>query len=189
MKHVKLFEAFVASQKLNEKAYRMTGLYTSKGLIGKVMQAFKKEIEKIQYEGDVDGTLKEVNKEWKSFKKDAEKIILDQVEKGAKDMETVLFVTANLSEEWKADEVNGLNSSDGSGDLYISYATWNEMIINVGFMDDANGNKLGRKIDKTGMMNSPVASKEDVIYGEYDRQVGNNNLELRDAEYIQIDAK
>ena len=39
------------------------------------------------------------------------------------------------------------------------------------------------------MMNSPVASRKDIIHGEYDKQVGNNNLELRDAEYIQIDAK
>jgi len=184
MKTIPTFEQF-----LNEKSYRMTGIYAAKGLVGKVMQAFKQEIKTVKYEGDSAATLTEVNKEWAKFEDKAKKIILDQVEKGAKDMETVLFVTANLSEEWKADEVNGLNSSDGSGPLYISYATWNEMIINVGFMDDANGNKLGKKIDKTGMMNSPVASKKDVIYGEYDRQVGNNNLELRDAEYIQIDAK
>ena len=184
MKTIPTFEQF-----LNEKAYGMTGIYAAKGLIGKVMQAFKQEIAKVKYEGDVPATLKEVNKEWAKFKKDAEKIILDAVEKGAGDMESVLFITANLGEEWKADEINGLNSSDGSGPLYISYATWDEMVINVGFMDDANGKKLGRKIDKTGMMNSPVASRKDVIHGEYDRQVGNNNLELRDSEYIQIDAK
>tara|TARA_B110000285_G_C15130997_1_gene623578 strand:+ start:2497 stop:3051 length:555 start_codon:yes stop_codon:yes gene_type:complete len=184
MKNINTFNQFV-----NEKAYRMTGVYASKGLIGKVMQAFKQEIAKVKYEGDVPGTLIEVNKEWKKFQKDAEKIILDGVEKGAGDMNSVLFITANLGEEWKADEINGLNNADGSGDLYISYAAWNEMVINVGFMDDANGKKLGRKIDKTGMMNAPVANKKDVIYGDYDTQVGNNNLELRDSEYISIDAK
>ena len=183
MKKVKLFEQYVS-----EKAYRMTGIYSSKGLIGKLMQSFKKEIEKISYEGDVAGTLIEVNKEWAKFKKDAEKIILDHIEKSV-DMDSVVFVTANLNQGWKADEINGLNSSDGSGALYISYATWNEFVINVGFADDYDGKKASRKIDKTGMMNAPVASKKDVIYGEYDSAVGNNNLELRDSEYIQIDAK
>jgi hypothetical protein len=184
MKSIPTFEQF-----LNEKAYRMTGIYAAKGLVGKVMQAFKQEIAKVKYEGDSAATLKEVNKEWSDFKKDAEKIILDAVEKGAKDMESVLFVTANLTEEWKVDEINGLNSSDGSGPLYISYAKYNEMVINVGFPDDVNGNKLYKKIDKTGMMNSPLANSKDVIYGGYDSQVGNNNLEIRDSEYIQIDAK
>lgn len=184
MKTIPTFEQF-----LNEKAYRLTGIYASKGLIGKVMQAFKQEIAKVKYEGDSAGTLVEVNKEWKKFQKDAEKIILDQVEKGAGDMDSVLFVTANLSEEWKADEINGLNSADGSGDLYITYSAWGETVINVGFMDDFNGKKAARKIDKTGMMNPPVASSKDVIYGDYDNRVGNNNLEIRDSEYIQIDAK
>jgi hypothetical protein len=176
-------------QFLNEKAYRMTGIYAAKGIVGKVMQAFKQEIAKVKYEGDSVATLKEVNKEWAKFQKTAEKIILDAVEKGAKDMKSVLFITANLVEEWKADEINGLNKADGSGPLYISYAKYNEMVINVGFPDDVNGNKLYKKIDKTGMMNSPLANSKDVIYGGYDSQVGNNNLEIRDAEYIQIDAK
>lgn len=183
MKSIPTFEQF-----LNEKAYRMTGIYAAKGLIGKVMQAFKQEIAKVKYEGDSAATLKEVNKEWAKFKKDAEKLILDHIEKSV-DMDSVVFVTANLNQEWKVDEINGLNSSDGSGALYISYATWNEFVINVGFADDYNGKKASRKIDKTGMMNSPVASKKDVIYGGYDSQVGNNNLEIRDSEYIQIDAK
>ena len=39
------------------------------------------------------------------------------------------------------------------------------------------------------MMNSPIANSKDVIYGEYDNRVGNNNLEIRDSEYIQIDSK
>ena len=180
MKTIPTFEQF-----LNEKAYRLTGIYASKGLIGKVMQAFKKQIEKIQHEGDVTGTLIEVNKAWKKFQKPAEKIIMDQVEKGAKSLDSVLYVTANFSDEWIADEINGLNSDDGSGALYIAY---NEMVINVGFNDDVNGRKLFKKIDKTGMMNSPIASSKDAIYGDYDSAAGENNLEIRDAEYIQINA-
>ena len=179
MKHVQLFEQFV-----NEKVYRMTGIYSSKGLVGKVMQAFKKTIEKVSYEGDQKATLAEVNKAWSSFKSTGEKIILDAVEKGAKSMDSVLFVTANLDEGFHIDEINKLNR-EGSNELFVGY----ELVINVGFMDDVNGSKLYKKIDKTGMMNSPIASKKDTIYGDYDSSVGNNNLEIRDNEFMSIDSK
>tara|TARA_Y100000389_G_scaffold178832_1_gene192358 strand:+ start:1309 stop:1848 length:540 start_codon:yes stop_codon:yes gene_type:complete len=179
MKHLQLFEEF-----LNEKAYRMTGVYAAKGLVGAIMQAFKQEIKKVKYEGINVVTQEEVNKEWAKFEDTAKKMILDQVEKGAGGMEGVLFVTANLFNGFAIDEVNGLNS-EGSDTLYLGY----EVVINVGFMDDFNGKKVYKKIDKTGMMNSPLASKRDVIYGEYDSAVGNNNLEIRDSEYIQIDGK
>ena len=179
MKHVQLFEQFI-----NEKVYRMTGIYSSKGLVGKVMQAFKKTIEKVSYEGDQKATLAEVNKAWSSFKSTGEKIILDAVEKGAKSMDSVLFVTANLDEGFHIDEINKLNR-EGSNELFVGY----ELVINVGFMDDVNGSKLYKKIDKTGMMNSPIASKKDTIYGDYDSSVGNNNLEIRDNEFMSIDSK
>ena len=178
MKHVQLFEQFV-----NEKVYRMTGIYSSKGLVGKVMQAFKQEISKIKYEGDQKATLAEVNKAWSSFKSTGEKIILDAVEKGAKSMDSVLFVTANLDEGFHIDEINKLNR-EGSNELFVGY----ELVINVGFMDDVNGSKLYKKIDKTGMMNSPIASKKDTIYGTM-ASVGNNNLEIRDNEFMSIDSK
>ena len=178
MKHVQLFEQFV-----NEKVYRMTGIYSSKGLVGKVMQAFKKTIEKVSYEGDQKATLVEVNKAWAKFQKDAEKIILDAVEKGAKSMDSVLFVTANLDEGFHIDEINKLNR-EGSNELFVGY----ELVINVGFMDDVDGSKLYKKIDKTGMMNSPIASKKDTIYGTM-ASVGNNNLEIRDNEFMSIDSK
>jgi len=179
MKHVKLFEAF-----LNEKSYRMTGIYGAKDLVGKIMQAFKQEIKTVKYEGINIVTQEEVNKEWAKFEDTAKKIILDQVEKGAGGMDGILFVTANLFNGFAIDAVNGLNSED-SDTLYLSY----EVVINVGFMDDVNGSKFKRKIDKIGMMNSPLAGKRDLIYGEYDASVGNNNLEIRDTEVIQIDKK
>lgn len=179
MKHVKLFEQFV-----NEKVYRMTGVYSAKGLVGKVMQAFKKEIAGVKYEGDAEATLEEINKEWAKFQKDAEKIILDAVKKGAKTMDNVVFVTANLDLGFTIDDKNNLNN--GGSELFISY---NEMVINVGFMDDVDGNRLYKKIDKTGMMNSPIATSADVIYGTYDEEVGDNNLEIRDSEFMSIDAK
>ena len=179
MKHLQLFEEF-----LNEKSYRMTGIYAAKGLVGKVMQAFRQEIKTVKYEGINVVTQEEVNKEWAKFEDTAKKIILDQVEKGAGGMDGILFVTANLFNGFAIDEVNGLNNPD-SDTLYLSY----EVVINVGFMDDVNGSKFKRKIDKIGMMNSPLAGKRDLIYGEYDASVGNNNLEIRDTEVIQIDKK
>ena len=179
MKNIKTFEAFVS-----EKSYRMTGIYSAKGLVGKVMQAFKKEIAGVKYEGDAEATLEEINKEWAKFQKNAEKIILDDVENGAKTMDSVVFVTANLGDGFKIDETNGLNS-EGSGELFIGY----DLVINVGFMDDVDGSRLYKKIDKTGMMNAPLANSADVIYGDYDPEVGDNNLEIRDSEYMSIDAK
>jgi hypothetical protein len=179
MKHVQLFEQF-----LNEKSYRMSGIYSAKGLVGKVMQAFKQEIKTVKYEGNDVSTLDEVNKEWVKFDDRAKKIILDQVEKGAGGMDGILFVAANLSDGFIVDEINGFNS-EGSSELYIT----SELVINVGFMDDVNGKKFSKRIDKTGMMNTPVSSAQDVIYGEYDDSVGGNNLEIRDNEFIQIDGK
>jgi len=179
MKTIPTFEQF-----LNEKSYRMTGIYSAKGLVGKVMQAFRQEIKTIKYEGINVVTQEEVNKEWAKFEDTAKKMILDQVEKGAGGMEGVLYVTANLFNGFAIDEVNGLNRED-SDTLYLSY----EVVINVGFMDDVNGKKFARKIDKTGMMNSPLSYEKELIYGEYDASVGNNNLEIRDSEYIQIDGK
>ena len=179
MKTIPTFEQF-----LNEKAYRMTGIYAAKGLVGKVMQAFKQEIKTVKYEGINVVTQEEVNKEWAKFEDKAKKIILDQVEKGAGGMDGILFVTANLFNGFAIDEINGLNRS-GSDSLYLVY----ELVINVGFMDDVNGKKFARKIDKTGMMNSPITSKSELIYGDLDTRVGQNNLEIRDNEYIQIDGK
>ena len=99
-------------------------------------------------------------------------------------MDGILFVTANLFNGFHIDEVNGLNDLSPST-LFLGY----ELVINVGFMDDVNGKKFARKIDKTGMMNSPITSKSELIYGDLDTRVGENNLEIRDSEYIQIDGK
>ena len=186
MKHIKLFEQFV-----NEKVYRLTGMYGAKGLVGKVMQAFKKKIEKIKYDGDISETLKEVNETWDIFvQQDLTKIILDQVKKGDKTLNSVTYVTANFSGEWRADDINGLNKNiDRTGELFICYSKYGEFVINVGFKDSVNGRKLSKKIDKTGIMNSPIASSADTIFGAYDPSVGDNNLEIRDSDYMSIDPK
>ena len=71
MKRIPTFEQFV-----NEKVYRLSGFYSQKGFLGKIFQAFKKEIQGIKYEGDGAGTIEEVNKAWEKFQDDAKKMIL-----------------------------------------------------------------------------------------------------------------
>ncbi len=180
MKRIQTFEQF-----LNEKVYRLSGYHSSKGLVGKVMQTFKKRIAGVKYEGDAEATVEEVNKAWEKFQDEAKEIVLAQVEKAVKDMDNVLYVTMTPS-KWIADEVNGINQEGGSS-LYISLED-GEFVINVGFMDDVNAGKYKRKFDKESYQNSAIASNEDVIYGNLS-PVGDNNLELRGGEVMQIDAK
>jgi hypothetical protein len=178
MKHIKLFEEF-----LNEKVYRLTGPYASKGIIGKVMQAFKKEIERVAFEGNSVETLNEVNKAWEDFHKDAQKIILDEVEKAVRDMDQVVYVNVKgLNSPWELDSVNKLN---GEGKpLHITIP--GDFIINVGFMDDVDSSKFKNKLG--GMLNTAVAGDED-IFGRFDAGVGENNVEIRGSEVMQIDQK
>ena len=181
MKRIPTFEQFV-----NEKVYRLSGFYSQKGFLGKIFQAFKKEIQGVKYEGDGAGTIEEVNKAWEKFQDTAKKMILDQVEKAVKDMDNILFVTADFS-KWTIDEVNGLNR-DGGKELYISLFD-GDLVINVGFMDDVDASKYKRKFDKEAYNNTPMASEDEVIYGTFDSNVGDNNLELRGGEVMSIDAK
>jgi hypothetical protein len=180
MKHIKLYEQFVT-----EKAYRMTGIYASKGIVGKMMQSFKKEIERVKFEGNAEDTLKEVNDAWEDFKEDATKIILAEVDKAVKDIEEVVYVQVTGlfgTGKWVADTINQLNRE--GGDLYICLDR--EFVINVGFMDDVDGGKFSRKLG--GMQNTAIATGED-IHGTFDPAIGHNNVEIRGNEFISIDAK
>ena len=178
MKHIKLYEEF-----LNEKVYRMTGPYASKGIIGKVMQAFKKEIERVTFEGELKDTLEQVNGAWGDFAKDATKMILDEVNKAVRDMDQVVYVhVQGLDKAWEPDTINGLNR-DG-GPLYIRIP--GDFVINVGFMDDVDGNKFKNKLG--GMLNTAIAGGTD-IYGAFDAEIGENNVEIRGSEIMQIDQK
>ncbi len=181
MKHIKLYEEFVT-----EKAYRLTGMYASKGIIGKVMQAFKKQIERVKFEGDAEDTLKEINDTWEDFKKDGIKIVLADVDKAVKDMEEVVYVhVAGLAGTgtWVADTINKLNSP-GSSELYVCLDK--EFVINVGFADDVDAGKYSRKLG--GMTNTAIVTGED-IYGTFDSEIGHNNVEIRGNEFMSIDAK
>jgi nucleoside diphosphate kinase len=181
MKHVKLYEQFVA-----EKVYRLTGIYASKGIIGKVMQAFKKQIEGVKFEGNAEDTLKEINDTWEDFKKDAIKIILADVDKAVKDIEEVFYVHVTGlagTGTWVLDTVNNLNR-EGADTIYICLDK--EFVINVGFMDDADASKYSRKLG--GSTNTAIASGED-IHGTFDAEIGYNNIEIRGNEFMNIDAK
>lgn len=182
MKYIQLFEQFV-----NEKAYQMTGIYGAKGIPGKVLFAFKKEVEKIKFEGDAEVTLDDLNAEWKKFvKKSAEDIILRELYHSIKNFkDVVLFVNVNLGDEWVSDTVNRLNRP-GASELYVCYE--NDFVINIGFYDDADGSKFSKKVG--GMMNTPLLLKgSSDIYGKFDSQVDGNNIEIRTSLFLTIDAK
>lgn len=180
MKHIKLFEQFV-----NEKAYQLTGTFGAKGIAGKVLFAFKKQIERIKYEGDAEVTLDELNDEWAKFvKKSAADIILKELYNSIKDFkEVVLFVNVSLEDKWQADEINGLNRPGGS-QLYVTYPR--DFVINVGFYDDADGSRFAKRVG--GYMNTPINMDSD-IYGSFDSAVGYNNIEIRSSLFLTIDAK
>ena len=182
MKHIKLYEEFV-----NEKAYQMTGMYGAKGIAGKVLFAFKKEIEKIKFEGDVQDTLKEINQAWSKWAdKEGAEIIADEVMKQVKDKEAIVYIMAVLSkQEWVDDQVNGLNRPDGT-ELFVRIP--GDFTINVGFADDVDAGKYVRKL--SGMQNDALVSGiETTIAGEYMSSVGQNNIEIRQALLLSIDAK
>lgn len=181
MKHIQLFEQFIS-----EKAYQMTGHYGAKGILGKVLFAFKKQIEHTKYEGDAAETLKEINKVWAKWApKDGAKIIEHEVMKVVKDKEAIVYIIATLDSEWEEDDVNGLNRPTSS-ELYVRIPS--DFVINVGFADDVDANKFSRKLD--GSTNDAIPMKSDLdIIGSYDSQVGRNNTEIRGSLILSIDAK
>lgn len=181
MKHVQLFEQFI-----NEKAYQLTGIYGAKGIIGKVVFAFKKEVERIKYEGDSDATLEELNDVWTKWAdKDGAKIIEQEVIKVVKDKEAIVYITATLSKRpWEADTINQLNRP-GSAELFVTIP--GDFVINIGFADDVDANKFSKKLG--GYTNTPIIVNTTEVYGTYDKEVGYNNIEIRDGVYLSIDAK
>ena len=182
MKHVQLFEQFI-----NEKAYQMTGSYGAKGIAGKVLFAFKKEVERIKYEnGDVDSTLAELNDVWTKWAdKDGAEIIKKEVMKVVKDEEAIVYLVATLSNaKWIADVVNKINVA-GRVELFACLNT--DFVINVGFADDVDASKFERKLD--GMTNTAIGVSITTILGDFDIPVGYNNVEIRSRMFLTIDAK
>ena len=181
MKHVKLFEQFI-----NEKAYQLTGIYGAKGIAGKVLFAFKKEVERVKYLGDSTATLNDINKVWSKWAdKEGAKIIETEVLKQV-NRESIVYIVATLSKTlWVVDDVEGINTP-GKSELFVRIPS--DFVINVGFMDDADGSKFSRKLG--GMMNDALMTgKETNVLGAYYSKVYRKNVEIRESLYLTIDAK
>lgn len=178
---------YVYESRVNEKAYQLTGMYGAKGIAGKVLFAFKKEIERLKFEGDVQDTLKEINQVWSKWADDeGAQIIADEVMKQVKDKEAIVYITAALSKhKWVNDQVNGLNRPNGT-ELFVRIS--GDFVINIGFADDVDAYKYARKLG--GMQNYALVSGiETTIAGEYMSSVGQNNIEIRQSLILSIDAK
>lgn len=183
MKHVQLFEDFLVT----EKVYQLTGQFGAKGIPGKVLFAFKKEIERVKYEGDPKTTLADINKVWSNWADTAgTKIIEQEVLKQVRDKESIVYLVASLGGyEWIADDANRVNSPTRS-ELLVRFPM--DFTINVGFMDDVDGSKFARKLG--GMMNTALTTNIDTaIIGKYDSLVEDNNVEIRASLFLTVDAK
>lgn len=177
MKYIKLYEDFIT-----EKAYQLSGSYGAKGIAGKVLFAFKKEVASVKYDGDAQSTLKDINDAWSKFAdKDGAKIIETEVLKQVKDKEAIAYITATLGElTWSEESING-------SELLITVLP-GDFVINVGFADDVDAGKFSRKLN--GMTNDAIVSKNvTVVLGGYDPEVGENNVEIRSGMFLTIDAK
>ena len=169
MKHVKLFEDFVNETSLKSSiSEKVSVSYGAKGIIGKVLFAFKKEVEKIKYEGDADATLAELNEIWAGWAdRDGAKIIEQEVMKAVKDKEAIAFITATLSPaKWILDEVNKMNVA-GNTKFYVRL--------------------FASKLD--GMTNRPMFASTVDIVGRGTQRVGSNNVEIRGGLFLVVDAK
>ena len=106
--------------------------------------------------------------------------------KQLKDKEAVVYITATLGNyEWVADEANGVNNPANS-ELLVRIPS--DFVINIGFADDVDSSKYARKLG--GDTNTAlVSSKDTEIIGSFDASIGYNNVEIRSALFLTIDAK
>ncbi len=174
------FSEFVENE-LNEKAYQLTGSYGAKDIPGKVQSAFKKHVEHVKFEGDAKLTLENINKEWSKWAdKEGAKIIEHEVMKQVKDKESIVYIIATLSgEEWDEE-----SSNENQLIARIPF----DFVINIGFADDVDSNKFAKKLG--GMQNAAMLRKNNTeIVGKYDKEVGENNVEIRSGFYLSFDSK
>ncbi len=178
-----IYESFTdfVENELNEKAYQLSHSYAAKGIPGKVSFAFKKHVEHVKFEGDAKATLEEINKAWSKWAdKDGAKIIEDEVMKQVKDKKSIVYIVATLSgEEW---------DEESSNQNQLTARIPFDFVINVGFADDVDSSKFSRKLG--GMQNAAMLRKNSTeIVGKYDREVGENNVEIRSGFYLSFDSK
>ena len=166
------------------KVYLMTGIYGAKGIPGKVLFAFKKEIEKQNFKGDVNSILSEINNLWSKWSiTEGAEIIKSQVIKIV-DENYIQYITATLNKfKWEPDTINGLNVGK-SNELYIKLSS--DFVINIGFNDDIDANKFAKKL--SGMVNTAINYNQTEVFGYY-QEVGDNNVEIRESMIILIESK
>jgi hypothetical protein len=171
---------------VNEKAYQLTGRFGAKGIPGKVLFAFKKEIEKIKWSGNDEETLAEINRLWKSWADTQGAKILDsEIQKVVKFENNIVYVVATLSNyEWVKDTVNDLNDRQ-TRELFVCLGTGFQ--ISVGFFDDVNSAKYSKKLG--GYNNSCLyTTKHTDVYGKF-IDVGDNNIEITESLFLVLDHK
>jgi len=161
---------------LNEKVYRLSHeLGTKTPIASKILQAFKKNIEKYQ-SVDKNTDIKFLDKEWKKFENEATKIIMDNIKKafGNDFKDGVIAVTSVLGKaKWQ-------NKNDSI------YSLSNDFVININVSDDVNAQKYAKKLK--GWINSPITSSASLIYGQkLDSKL--QNIEINDSLILSIDSK
>ncbi len=180
MKHIKLFEEYI-----EESVFRMSGIYTAKGLVGQVMQEFKEEIKSIRYDDSMKETLDEINKAWNSFTKEAEGIIIDEVMKTVKKKEEVVYINVKgLEEEWEVDRELGFNPLKNTYNPYNLYVRLPEFVIDIGFADVGGRMKYRKKLEVGSWSPKRTPSGRD-IYGSLNSEAS-SNIEIKGIEVLVI---
>jgi len=162
------------------KVYLLTGIYGAKGIPGKLLFAFKKEIEKHNFtNGNI---LININNLWSKWSvSEGIEIIKNEVFKKI-NKEYIAYIYATLNKvEWEVDTINKINVPN-SNKLYIRIPS--DFIINIGFYDDINSNKFAKKIG--GYNNTAIIYNQTQVFGSY-INTGYNNIEIRDSLFILIE--
>ncbi len=166
-------------KELFEKSYRLSGTMGTKTPIGgKVLQAFKKKVEKLKINT---GGLEKLNKEWQVFAKrqgQASSIIQNEIAKKAGEDNTS-GISATLDKiDWIATPNIGLENE-------AYYQLDGDFVININVSDDIDGNKIAKKLK--GWINSPDMSDGTEIVGSIDSS--SQNIEIRDQFFLNVDNK
>jgi hypothetical protein len=167
----------------NVKAYQLTGAYGSKGIAGKVLFEFKKEVEKLNLPLDLNKALNEINTLWNKWSiSEGAKIIENEVVKVVKNTSDIEFITATLNQfKWEADTVNNLNNQGIKNKLWIRIP--GDFVINVGF-NNVDASNFSKKLG--GMKNDPININQTDVLGKY-KNVGRNNVEIRESLFLLLE--
>jgi hypothetical protein len=173
----------VGENNMYVKAYQLTGAYGSKGIAGKVLFEFKKEVEKLNLPLDLNKALNEINTLWNKWSiSEGAKIIENEVVKVVKNTSDIEFITATLNQfKWEADTVNNLNNQGIKNKLWIRIP--GDFVINVGF-NNVDASNFSKKLG--GMKNDPININQTDVLGKY-KNVGRNNVEIRESLFLLLE--